>query len=266
MLLPSAADNLPCRVINKMRSTSGEPEYLRKSFTQLVEGQSELATIRREHSRLSAKDRSAAAAWSYDASLADFVFGKALAQVGQKGLNPAPWPSGYTALAIDPDYAPALLTVASIEYQLGRVEEALKLSLRLVELPPSTEDLVVIIDKAGDFLLDQEDWPNAHAFYAAACQRLPQVPVFHSGLGYCLGKLVKRTEAIAAHRQAVELEPRSHLWLNDLGFSLIEAGQYAEALPILEEAAALAPPDYELARNNLADLRRILARAPRHSP
>ena len=226
--------------------------YLRKSFTQLVEGESELASIRREHSRLSPRDRSAAAEWSYDASMAESLFGSALARAGQAGLEPPSWPSGYVALAIDPDYAPALLTVASIEYQLGRVEEAMELSLRLLELPPTTEDLVEIIDKAGDFLLDQEDWPHAHALYAAACQSLPRVAVFYSGLGYCLGKLGRCEEAIAAHRHAVELEPRSHRWLNDLGFSLMEAGQYQEALPLLEKAAALAPSDYELARNNLA--------------
>ncbi len=262
MLPPGGADN----VSSKMRSTSGEPEYVSKSFTQLIEGESELSEIRREHARLSPEDRLSAAAWSYDASMANFIFGRALAQAGQEGFGLAPWPSGYIALAIDPDYAPALLTVASIEYQLGRVEEALKLSLRLLDLPPTTEDLVEIIDKAGDFLIDQKDWPNTHTFYAAACKRLPQVPVFHSGLGYCLGKRGKRTEAIAAHRRAVELEPRSHQWLNDLGFSLMEAGQYEEALPILEQATALAPPDYELARNNLADLRDILARARRNSP
>jgi tetratricopeptide (TPR) repeat protein len=249
-----------------MRSTSGKPDYLTTSFTQLVEGDSELATIRREHSRLSPRKRSAAAEWSYEASMADSLFASALARTGREGLGPAPWPSGYVALAIDPDCAPALLTVASVEYQLGRVEEAMKLSLRLLELPPTTEDLVEIIDKAADFLLDQEDWPNAYAFYAAACQRLPRVPVFYSGLGYCLGKLGKRTEAITAHRRAVELEPRSHLWLNDLSFSLMEAGQYEEALPLLEQAAALAPSDHELARNNLADLRDILAGVRRRSP
>ncbi len=249
--------------MNKMRSNSDETEYVRKSFTQLVEGDSELAAIRREHSRLSPKERSAAAQWSYDASMADFMFGKALAQIGREGLGPARWPCGYVALAMDPDYAPALLTVASIEYQLGRVAEALKLSLRLLELPPATEDLVVIIDKAGDFLLDQEDWSNAHDLYAAACQRLPQVPLFHSGLGYCLAKLGRRTEAVDAHRRAVDLEPRSHLWLNDLGFSLMETRQYAEALPVLEQAAVLAPPDYVLAKNNLARLRSMLARAGR---
>jgi Flp pilus assembly protein TadD len=108
--------------MNERRSV--KPEYLRKSFTQLVEGEGELAMIRREHSRLSPEDRLGAAEWSYDASMADFIFGKALAQ----------------------------------------------------------------------------------------------------------------------------------------------AGQYEEALPVLDQAAALAPPDYELARNNLADLRAILARAGRRSP
>lgn len=114
--------------------------------------------------------------------------------------------------------------MAFVEYQLGRGEQALKLWLHLLELPPTTEELVVVIDKAGDFLIDQENWPKAQAFYEAACRRLPQVPVCYSGLGYCLPKLGKQQEAIAAHRRAVELEPQGHMWLNDLGFSLVEAG------------------------------------------
>ncbi len=68
-----------------MQPISGQPEYLRKSFTQLVEGKSELAIIRREHSQLSPKDRAAAAAWSYDASMAD------TRKPCQSSSKPPPW-------------------------------------------------------------------------------------------------------------------------------------------------------------------------------
>ena len=251
--------------MKKKRSDGTEPAYLKKSFTELVEGVSELADIRREYASASPQDRLRAAEWNYDAAMADWLFSHALVQAGQEGLDRPQWPSGYAALAVDPAYAPALLTVGSIEYQLERVDEAMKLFRRLLELPRQTEDLIVIIDKAGDFLISEEDFIHAHAFYAAACDSFPDVPVFHAGRGYCCGKLDRPEEAIAAHRRAVELDPRSHLWLNDLGYSLMEARQYSEALPILEQAVALSPPDYELARNNLAELRKILTRQQRRA-
>jgi tetratricopeptide (TPR) repeat protein len=239
---------------------SAEPVYLERSFTELVEGETELAGIRRSYASKSRKERAQAADWNYHAAMASNLFNQALARAGQEGLGSTDWPEGYVALAIDPGYAPALLTVASIEYQLKRVPEAMKLFFRLLDLPKRTKDLTVIIDEAGDFLIGEKDLPNGRAFYAAACESFPRVPVFYCGLGYCCGKLGQLRESMVAHRRAVDLEPASHRWLNDLGFCLMEAKEYPEALTVLERAAALAPPNYELARNNLADLRKLLAR------
>jgi Flp pilus assembly protein TadD len=47
------------------------------------------------------------------------------------------------------------------------------------------------------------------------------------------------------------LEPDNYLHLNDLGYSLLEAGHLEEAEVILKRAIGLAPPEYEFARNNL---------------
>ena len=67
--------------------------------------------------------------------MATEIFNDAIALAGQEELGTPSWPSGVVALAIDPLYAPALLTVGSIEYQLGRVEEPMKLFMTLVTLP-----------------------------------------------------------------------------------------------------------------------------------
>ena len=64
-------------------------------------------------------------------------------------------------------------------------------------------------------------------------------------------------ESVVHHRRAVELEPDNYLHLNDLGYSLLQAGQYAEAEHVLQRAVELAPPDYELARGNLERLRTL---------
>ncbi|NTV35056.1 MAG: hypothetical protein HGA50_17440, partial [Deltaproteobacteria bacterium] len=48
-----------------------------------------------------------------------------------------------------------------------------------------------------------------------------------------------------------ELEPDNYLHLNDLGYSLLEAGFLEEAERLLRRSISLAPPDYRFARNNL---------------
>ena len=43
-------------------------------------------------------------------------------------------------------------------------------------------------------------------------------------------------ESVVHHRHAVELEPNSFLHLNDLGYSLFQAGQFDEAEEVLQLA------------------------------
>ena len=52
-----------------------------------------------------------------------------------------------------PTYAPVLLSLGTVEYQLGHQAEGWNLFMKLFELPDDTKDLCVIIDKAGDFLI-----------------------------------------------------------------------------------------------------------------
>lgn len=51
--------------------------------------------------------------------------------------------------------------------------------------------------------------------------------------------------------------------MNDLGYSLVEAGMYDEAEPVLRRAIQLAPPEYKLAKGNLEHLQRLRAKAER---
>ena len=119
-------------------------------------------------------------------------------------------------------------------------------------------DLVEVIDKAGDFLLDRKDFGNALKLYEAAVNHHPETAAFWNGVGYCLGRLGRKTEAVAAARRAVAIEPSSAARLNDLGWALLEAESYPEARSILEQAVALAPAGYELPRGNLLQLEKRL--------
>lgn len=224
-------------------------------FSERVEHDPELAAVRREHAGMSEAERLQAAQWSYDAGVSDYLWGQMMA--GKEGgiiTREPQWPSGYLSLAIEPRFAPGLLTVGSIEYQLGRKEEAMNLFMTLTTLSPETEDLSKIIDKAGDFLLDAHDYEAARQLYGAAAAAFPQVALYLDALGFCLSKLGLLEEALEAENRALALEPENYKILNDVGWSLVLLKRFDEARTMLEKAVALAPPDYEFARNNLEQL------------
>ncbi len=221
------------------------------SFSVSITRDSGLKSLRIKHVHASPQKRRMAAQWEYDSSMASDLFSIALLKSGAETLPQPKWPPGFLALAIDPHFAPALLTVGSLEYQHGFVKEAMKLFLTLTELPENEEDLAEIIDKAGNFLLDHKDFKNALKVYLSAERAYPTQALYYIGSGYCFYKLGSIAESIRKERRAVELEPSNYRHLNDLGFSLLEAGLLEEAETVLKRSISLAPPEYEFARNNL---------------
>jgi hypothetical protein len=51
-----------------------------------------------------------------------------------------------------PSYAPAILSMGSVLYQLGRVADRRRRFQSLLSLPKNTTDICQIIDEAGVFL------------------------------------------------------------------------------------------------------------------
>jgi tetratricopeptide (TPR) repeat protein len=221
------------------------------SFSLLITQDPDLKLERLEYADVPPQKRRMAAQWEYDSSIATDLFNGAILMSRGELLARPKWPPGFIALAIDPRFAPALLTVGSSEYQHGFVKEAMEFFLTLTKLPENEEDLAQIIDKAGNFLLDHDDFKNALELYLAAEQLYPTKAVYYIGSGYCFYRLGNIGESIRKERRAVELEPDNYLHLNDLGYSLLEAGHLEEAEVILKRAIGLAPPEYEFARNNL---------------
>ncbi len=239
--------------MNRKPTSAVSPTLADMSFSKLLEVDRELAELRREYACQPSEKRRKAAEWQYDSACASDMFDQALGQPGVMS-NPLDAWSGYVAsLAIDPEHGPAILTVGAIEHQLGRVDEAMTLLLHLPRLDHD-DSLAEIVDKAGDFLIDQDDLASAERLYAAAAEVHPEVAIYHIGLAYCAGKDGRFDEAVKHTRRAVELEPDSYLHLSDLGYSLTQAGQYDEAEPILLRAIELAPLDYKMAKGNLQHL------------
>ena len=92
-------------------------------FRELVQGDEELLELRQHYAALPAGRRRMAAEMEYDASYASFLVGEA---VSWNELIDPEWRGTLISLAIDPDFAPAILAVGSLEYQYSRVEEAMK--------------------------------------------------------------------------------------------------------------------------------------------
>lgn len=228
-------------------------------FSRLIKESEELAQLRREYESLSQNERKLAADFQYNSSIASQMFNKA---VGRTDDEDSPWPGEVTALAIDSKHAPALLTVGSYEYLYGRTDEAMTHFLTLTTLPEETEHISDIIDKAADFLIENQNYENAMVLFSAASREHPNIPKYRNGLSYCFGKLGRLEEAIKQARYAVNLEPENHIYLTDLGWSLVEAEYFDEAQAILERAVSKSPSDYELAKTNLDELRRRMREVP----
>lgn len=129
------------------------------------------------------------------------------------------------------------------------------LFLNLTKLPED-EELSTIIDKAGDFLIDNDDFENALKLYTADEKTFPNNALYLIGSGYCLSKLGRYMDSVKKHKCAVELEPNNYNHLNDLGYTLLEAGEFDVSEQYLKKSISLAPKDYKFPHNNLKELMR----------
>lgn len=164
------------------------------------------------------------------------------------------------ALEFDPTYAPAVLSLGSVEYQRGREAAGRELFRSLLALPAETPDLSEIIDEAGSFLIERQAYAEALELFRAAAQRFPRVAALHSGYGCCAGHQGLHDDAILAATRALELEPDRSEFVSDLGWILCEAGRLNEAEEILARAVGMDPGN-ELAAENLRICRERASRA-----
>lgn len=161
-----------------------------------------------------------------------------------------------------PTYAPAILALASIQYQLDEVEEGRRRLFSLLDLAghdgaEGTSDLAEIIDLAGDFLISRRDYRDGFELYRRATDRFPAVAALHQGLCLCAGRQGHQDIARSAAEAALALEPDDQTVVNDMGWTLYEGSQFDRALPFLERAVELDPQD-ELAAENLRICRTAL--------
>ena len=163
------------------------------------------------------------------------------------------------SLSCSPTYAPAILALGTAEYQLRRHAQGRRLLFSLLALPRDTKDIVELIDKAGDFFIQASRYSEGLALYRQAAARYPRVGVFRQGIGCCAGHEGLRAEATRASRAALALEPGNQRFVNDLGWTLCEAGRLQEACAVLRKAVDMDKKDALAAENLKICLRRMTA-------
>ena len=169
------------------------------------------------------------------------------------------------ALSLRPDYAPAVLTMASIEYQRQHQDQGKQRLFSLLKLPRSTEDLVTIIDEAGSFLVSINEFGDGLELYRQAAKKFPDVPAFQQGIGCCAGQEGLFDEALEASRRAIDLAPGNAAYISDMGWTLVLAEQFREAEAAFQRALEIDPSN-ERAQMNLQYCREQLSQEPATPP
>ena len=245
----------------KRTSTTKAATHRKQCFSKLLSRDPNLSALRAECAQESETKRRAAAEWAYDESIASSLFGAAVAGLPGERLPAPQWPQGFAALAIDPEFAPALLTVGCHEYACGRQAEGMTLLLQLTQLSPDTADWIEIIDKAGQWLMDAGDAFGTRRLYEAALKSRPAEQEFIMGLGWALCRAGKQSEALPWLERAVANDPTNCSVLNNYGWGLTELGRFDDAEKVLKKAVQLAPAAYDLPANNLKRLRQLRQKA-----
>jgi Flp pilus assembly protein TadD len=163
------------------------------------------------------------------------------------------------ALALRPDYPPAILTMGSIEYQRRRQNEGRILFLSLLSLPDDDCDIREIINMAGSFLIRSQKYADGLDLFRGAVERFPDRSSLNQGLGCCAGHEGFFDEAVAAYEKALALDPNSQELTNDLGWSLYELGRLERARDLLLRVVSMDSSD-ELARGNLRICQQALSK------
>ncbi len=147
----------------------------------------------------------------------------------------------FSDVVADPDTSPATL----YNYAVSLIrEQKFNLAIgplrRAVKVDPG---MAPAWSALASSLRQLEQYAEAAEAYRQAIALGPDAKLSYN-LGYCLNRVAKRDEAIAAFQEAVRLDPKFKEAFYSLGRALLEAARYDEAVTALEAAQQLDPTAY----------------------
>ncbi len=146
----------------------------------------------------------------------------------------------------DPDTAPELL----YNYSLSLIRDK-KYALAVAPLRRVVDnrpDMLPAWKALAGSLRQTKDYAAAVRAYERALEMEPDARLAFQ-MGFCLGKLKRHTDAAAAYRKAIELDPAYDKAHYNLALSLIAAKSYEDALAVLEPYREMEPESYRVALN-----------------
>ena len=152
------------------------------------------------------------------------------------------------AAALDPGYAPAYASLASVYVELALMHEmagdlafaqaraAARTALDLFEALPEAHTAL-----ANVLLFHERDLHGAENELRRALELNPSDPLAWESLGGLLAIRGRPRETLAAYRRALALDPLSLLLQSDYGWVLLNAGEHAAALAHCRKVLGLMP-------------------------
>jgi tetratricopeptide (TPR) repeat protein len=144
------------------------------------------------------------------------------------------------SLALRPDVAPALTSLARAHRATGNAEAAIDAARRAAEIDPELPDPLV---QLGYALLMQQESFAAIDVSRRATELAPRSIDAWVALAKALASVKDRASATEAWQTAIALQPDNADLLIDCAGSLVELEQIEEALATFRRAACLAPSD-----------------------
>jgi protein O-GlcNAc transferase len=120
----------------------------------------------------------------------------------------------------------------------GQPRRALPYLQRLVRLEPDRPEPLCDLARA---FMDLGMWPQARGAIDQAIARAPRYPAAHALRGVLLDSLGDHAAAQLDHQRAIDLDPASAAYHNNLGFSRYLDGKFPQALAALTAAVRLEP-------------------------
>ncbi len=146
-----------------------------------------------------------------------------------------------TAVSVDTDSAQSLHALAAVLEGQGRIEDAVKVRRRQIELAPNAAK--------GHFRLAEllyihlKQYAEAEMVFRRGLELQPNYGPGHMGLGNVLVHLGRTSDAEAAYRRPIEVDPNFANSYFNLGILLIDLGREKEAEPALRRFIELQPND-----------------------
>ncbi len=145
------------------------------------------------------------------------------------------------AIELDPDWAVAYSQLGSVLGDAGRVDEGIALCRRALELAPALAECHFTL---GLLYMRKRDYQSAAVEFTAKNAIEPE-PASWSNLGACMAALKRPSDAEAAYRESIRLEPNNARTHHNLAVVLADLGRIEEAIAASRKAVELDPSDAE---------------------